>query len=388
MNKKDNNQLTKFQKVELFLNQRYEFRYNIISNDIEQLTKGDKKALYTACNIDELYRILESHRFSIKIPDIKSLLRSEYVQIHNPFQTYFEGLKEWNQKTNHIEQLCTFINAVEKERFTKHFTKMLVRVVKCALVDEYFNKQCFVLIGRQNDGKTSFCNWLCPPALKSYYTDNFTDDKDGLIALASNILINLDELAVKSKIELTRLKSVFSKSTVNVRRPYDAKNTIMARRCSFLGSTNEAEFLNDPTGSVRWLCFQIDGINWEYSKKVNIDAIWAQAYFLFKHGFQCDLTKEELEENEVMNRMYTATTPEMEYINKFYEPGNKDNHNVFMQTTELEKDIKNRNGENTKVSVNALGKALKHLGFIQETKRQSDKSYPVKGYYIINKIYD
>ena len=32
------------------------------------------------------------------------------------------------------------------------------------------------------------------------------------------------------------------------------------------------EFLSDPTGNVRWIPFEISGIDWKYSQEVNIDA--------------------------------------------------------------------------------------------------------------------
>lgn len=45
---------------------------------------------------------------------------------------------------------------------------------------------------------------------------------------------------------------------------------------SFIGSTSRATFLNDETGSVRWLCFELMGkIDFVYSKNVDIDKVWA-----------------------------------------------------------------------------------------------------------------
>ena len=41
---------------------------------------------------------------------------------------------------------------------------------------------------------------------------------------------------------------------------------------------NMTEFLSDPTGNVRWIHFEINRIEWNYSKEVDIDTVWAQAY--------------------------------------------------------------------------------------------------------------
>ena len=98
-------------------------------------------------------------------------------------------------------------------------------------------------------------------------------DKDARILLCKNFLINLDELSSLAKKEINTLKSYFSKDQINERLPYDRKNTILPRISSFIGSTNRDTFLDDETGSVRWLCFQITGINWNYRQEINIDLV-------------------------------------------------------------------------------------------------------------------
>jgi len=57
-------------------------------------------------------------------------------------------------------------------------------------------------------------------------------------------------------------------------------------------------------------------INWDYSKDINIDDVWRQAYSLYKSGFKYELTAEEIRENELANRQYQVTTVEMEWIQK------------------------------------------------------------------------
>jgi predicted P-loop ATPase len=84
--------------------------------------------------------------------------------------------------------------------------------------------------------------------------------------------------------------------------------------------------LNDETGSVRWLCFVIDEIDWSYSSKVNIDMVYAQAYYLFKNGFHYDITADEVRENDEYNRQFLINTPEKELVNKFIESATKEHH--------------------------------------------------------------
>ena len=89
----------------------------------------------------------------------------------------------------------------------------------------------------QNSGKTTFIRFLCPPALKNYMTENISFDKDSLIALIENFIINLDELATFSKVEINSLKSILSKSFIKERHPFERKAKKLSRRASFIGST-------------------------------------------------------------------------------------------------------------------------------------------------------
>jgi len=206
-------------------------------------------------------------------------------------------------------------------------------------------------------------------------------DKDSRILLTTNLLINLDELSTLSKIEINSLKSLFSKDKINDRLPYDRKNSIIPRRASFIGSTNQAEFLNDESGSVRWLCFQIESIDWSYKEKININDVWAQAYHLFKTNFTCDLNAEEIKENEEYNRQFHITTSEFELIHKYLSPGTKESNECFMTATEILLYIAEQTCSRVKLNNINVGRALKMLSFARE-KKYPERNY---GYYVIKK---
>ncbi len=163
--------------------------------------------------------------------------------------------------------------------------------------------------------------------------------------------------------------------------PYDRRNSILPRRCSFIGSTNQVEFLNDETGSVRWLCFVIDEIDWSYSQKVNIDMVYAQAYHLFKNGFQYDITAAEVKENDEYNRQFLINTPEKELVTKFLESATKENHKYFWTSTDVLLYITNLTESKVKLSSVNIGKALKLCGF-ERIKHNPEKIY---GYYVNTK---
>jgi predicted P-loop ATPase/Zn ribbon nucleic-acid-binding protein len=369
-----------FAKVEQYLNELYDIRYNEISNEIEYKQKEDLD--FKPLNENTIYRVLQHNNIKFSMANLLALLRSDFVKVHNPFKDYFDSLPKWNAQTDidHIEKLSTYIQAKEPERFKTHFKKMLVRSIACALTNGVFNKQAFILVhDKQNSGKSTFCRWLCPTKLKNYYAENISIDKDSLISLSENIFINLDELATLSKVELNTLKSMFSKDYIKIRRPFERKPCVSPRRANFIGSTNKTEFLTDETGSVRWLCFDIDGINWDYQNDMDIDKVWSQAYSLFKDDFKYQLNEDEVRENETVNKDFQISTPEMELVQQNYLPANKEKHEVFYTTSEL---LQNLTAKYVHVKLNTvnLGKALKILGFDKGQKFIG--TYQVKGYYI------
>ncbi len=310
-------------RLERYLSGHFHFQLNEITGAIEFKRKGGPE--WEELNEFNIYRQLKLEGFKINLNELIYLLKSDFVETFNPFTSYFESLPRWDGNVDHIQRLCSYVKLRNPERFERHFKKWLVRTIKCALDDQYCNKNAIILVHElQNSGKTTFIRFLCPAALKNYMTENISFDKDSLIALIENFIINLDELATFTRVEINALKSILSKSFVKERHPFERKAKKLSRRASFIGSTNMTEFLSDPTGNVRWIPFEITGIDWNYSTQVNIDDVWAQAYALHKEGFECDVTAEEVKENEEENKQFTMVSPEMELLMKLYVPGDKE----------------------------------------------------------------
>ncbi|MFH0895696.1 MAG: VapE domain-containing protein [Bacteroidota bacterium] len=372
----------KFHLVRDYLDDHFDIRYNTISTEFEYKEKDQK--VYKPMNENNIFIKMSLDGLCFSLNNLMAFLKSDLVPSYNPFTRFFDSLPQWSGDTDHIRELASFVKLMPdiRDRFDNHFKKWLVRAVKCAVVDNYFNKQAFILVHeKQNSGKSTFCRFLCPPQLSNYIAENLSIDKDSRILLTTNFLINLDELSTLSKFEINSLKSLFSKDKINDRLPYDRKNSIIPRRASFIGSTNQAEFLNDESGSVRWLCFVIESIDWSYKEKVNIDLIWAQAYHLFKKNYPCDLTPDEIKENEEYNRQFHITTSEFELIQKYLAPATKEEYEAFMTATDIVLHLSEKTSGRVKLSPINIGKALKMLSFPRE------KKYPEKiyGYYVLKK---
>ncbi|MCT4085378.1 hypothetical protein HZP81_16645 [Elizabethkingia anophelis] len=210
--------VTVFDKIIKYIGKKYQLRFNEIALEFEIKTEnGD----WTELNLNSLYIELTQAGINIAFNKLEILMRSHLISIFNPFENYFQNLEKWDGE-NHIQRLTSFVKTTDTESFQIHFEKWLTRSVLCALKRGYINKQCFVLYNtKQNSGKTSFLRFLIPPSLEKYYTEDIGVDKDGLIALCKNFIINIDELSVMSKpgyklSEITnKLKITDIKTTLN-----------------------------------------------------------------------------------------------------------------------------------------------------------------------------
>ncbi|PLX05021.1 MAG: hypothetical protein C0594_08390, partial [Marinilabiliales bacterium] len=376
--------ITVFHQAEAYLSKKYNFRRNIVANRIEYKEKDGNH--FTELIIDNLFIELQKKGIKIALNNLESLFRSSYIKDFDPLIGYFTNLPAWDG-VDHIANFASYVNAKDKERFVHHFKKWLARSVKTAIDPNFFNKQAFILVGvgeqNQNSGKTTWCRFLCPKPLKNYIKENLGTDKDSRINLAQNFIINLDELASLYAKEVNALKSYFSISQIKERLPYGKINVQFPRRCSFVGSTNNSEFLNDETGSVRWLTFEIESINWAYSKEIDIDKVYSQAVHLLNDpDFEYNLTIEEQKENDLINKKHQLLSEEHELIQKYFEPSEKGMpESKFMTATDIMKIIQDETGHTFKLSHVKVGKALKFLGFIQ-SQSYNDNGYQIKGYYI------
>ncbi len=379
MEEKD--KMTVFHIVENYLNQKYDLRYNSISLQVEISNKSEDN--WSPCCENSLWIELQKKGLKMSLSTFVTLLKSDFVENFNPIKNYFFNLPKWDGKTDYISMFSRYLILYEledREQFEYHFKKWCVRAVRCATFDTYFNKQALILTDNgegQNIGKTSWCRFLCPEQLSDFIAQDIPDqEKDARILFAKNFLINLDELASLSRKEINKLKSYFTLDKINERLPYDRKNSILPRIASFIGSTNMTTFLQDETGSVRWLCFIVKQINWNYKTEFNIDNLWSQAYHLSQdESFNENLTNKDIIENEVRNQKFQILTPEKELIIKHFEIPKNDESSEFMTSTDILQKL-SINSFGIRLNPISIGKAMKSLGY-KNIKQKNIYGYEV-----------
>lgn len=377
------------QRIQEFLFKRHEYRVNIVSNQLERKQKtASEWELVNMADIE--FELFNANFKGFKDP-LRALFGSKIIPKYDPFATYFEGLPKWDEsQPDFIDQLANFVETDDCKWWKWMFKKWLVRAVGQAVGKIQFNKQCLTLVGKQNDGKTTFLDFLIPEGLKNYAKKGFDfGHKDGKFSLIQNFFINLDELASFEKKELNNeFKTVLSESTVKFRLLFQNIETPFARRASFVASTNQFEFLTDETGNVRWLPFVVKKINHDaggpkgYAAVINIDRVWAQAQTLLNdNAFNCNMTPDEINQQELLNRRFLRTTTEMEVISKYYLASEKgDSEAIFCTASDIEEYLRGK--VTLRLHRTQIGTAMTVMGFPKESRYSSEKGYSQKGYFL------
>jgi predicted P-loop ATPase len=363
-------------KVELYLKKKYDFIKNEVTGSTDYKLKGERDIDYRKINIDSIYRDIQHIGHKFTMGKLESLLASDFVESYNPFQVYFDNLPKWDE-VDHISSLAEHLTVTgDKEFFLTQFKKCLVRCIACSIGLKE-NRIVFVLVGeKQEAGKSTFLRFLNPFGNKYYTESPIRDNKDSEFRFAENFIYNLEELSSLNNIEINKLKAIISKSIIKERRPFGRTEEEMYRRCNFFGSTNKTEFLTD-TENTRWLCFNLEYINWEYKAKIDINKVWAQAWHLYNTGFKYTLTSEERVIRDDNNKGYELSSAEKELILLHLKP---DEEGEFMTNVQILEYLIEKTANRFKLNSVYLGRALSQLGFKSGIKYIDRRKF--RGYFI------
>lgn len=361
-------------KVEVWLKKNWDFAENEITQVPEFRPKGEKK--FELLNIDSIYRKMQHAGFKFSLDKLKSLLRSDFMYRYNPFHDYFNSLEPWDKKEDYIAQLAKYVKVEDQDFFETQFKKCLVRCIGCSLYGKE-NRIVFVLVGeKQSTGKSTFLRFLNPFGAKYYTEAPMHNNKDSSFALAENFIYNLEELASLSNIDVNRLKSVISTATIKERKAYARDAVEQPRRANFFGSTNKTEFLTD-TENTRWLCFNLNSINWGYKKEVDIKKVWAQAFALYNDpAFDDQLSAEEAQYRDKKNKDYEINDYEKELIKRHFKVCEK-HEGTFFSNADILDALQEDGGK--RLESRFIGKNMVQLGFERGIKKVN--GHTVRGYY-------
>ncbi|NLD02742.1 MAG: virulence-associated protein E [Clostridiales bacterium] len=161
-----------------------------------------------------------------------------------------------------------------------------------------FDTMC-VLTGRQGVGKSTFIRKL---AINDLYTDGIYDfnGKNAAEIVQGKIFVEVPELSALYRSDINRVKSFLSQEADDYRVAYGRVVEMHPRRCVFFGTSNDYEYLSDPTGNRRFL--PIDVMVNAPTKSIWDDLegekqqIWAEAWMRLQQGEPLYLMGDEAKE--------------------------------------------------------------------------------------------
>ena len=382
---------SKNSEIEAYLSTHYEFRYNTVLGRTEYRSKND--AHFSKVGRYEINTLRREINNDIGIitssENLYSIIESSFSPRINPIQEYFKGLPLVDVSSSSpfslkaIPDLASCVVVRNSDKWLPYLTKWLVAVVANAMDDrECRNHTCLVLTGEQGKFKTTFLDLLCPPALHGYsYTGKiYPQEKDTLTYIGQNLIVNIDDqLKALNKRDENELKNLITCPMVKYRMPYDKYVEEHPHLASFVASVNGNDFLTDPTGSRRFLPFEVLSIDIERAKAISMDNVYAEAKALLKSGFRYWFDDDEIAELYRESEDFQVQTAEMELLLRCFEKPTEDESYSLMTTTEILTYL----GVYTHQPLVAkrMGEALKKAGYIKVSKRRNGSS-PIYVYKI------
>jgi predicted P-loop ATPase len=162
--------------------------------------------------------------------------------------------------------------------------------------------EALILQGAQGYYKSTFFKVMA----NGFFSDSMKDPerRDDLLVMSQSWILEWSELErMTAKTYHAVVKDFLSKSEDTFRVPYGKDVQRVPRRSVIVGTTNQSEFLTDPTGNRRfWIIPVAKPIPIDFVKDMR-DMIWAAAFTAYFQGeswqLPVDLRQSQAEENQL-----------------------------------------------------------------------------------------
>ena len=252
----------------------------------------------------------------------------------HPVKDYLHGLT-WDGTSRIDTLLIDYLGAADTA-YTRAVTrKTLVAAVARIYAPGVKFDYVLTLVGKQGIGKSTIIKRLG----KAWYSDSFgsVQGKEAFEQIQGVWLVEMGELAGLKKADLETVKHFISKQEDRYRVAYGRRTENFPRQCVFFGTTNNKDFLRDPTGNRRF--WPVDLYVCQHTKSVftdltdeEINQVWAEAVTLYKAKEPLFLSKEMEEAAYKVQLEHSETDERTGLIQKYLDtllPENWEDLGVF-----------------------------------------------------------
>lgn len=169
----------------------------------------------------------------------------------------------------------------------------LVQAVKRVVEPGCKADYVLVLEGTQGAYKSTLLESLCPDS--AWFQDSHIDlsgNKEGPIGLRGKWICEFGELASLRRSTVESTKAFLTRKVDRYRPPYGRLPIDVPRQCVFAATTNEQEYLIDPTGGRRFWPVKVGAIDLDALCR-DRDQIWAEAFHWYREAVRHWPTREE-----------------------------------------------------------------------------------------------
>ena len=349
-------------KMKRYLNAHYEFRYNVLSEINEFRPKGEDLLTFRILGKRELNALCMEIQ-SAGIPcwdrDVARYIHSTLVEDYHPFFLYIQELPKWDGE----DRLTDLAQRVSTEAYwVKHFHRWMLALMAQWMGKNTTYANCVApLLVSEEQGwlKSTFCKSLMPESLQAYYTDQIDLSANGRLEgkLAVMGLINLDEFDRLSSRALAKLKNLMQLSSLNIRKSYQKNYSQLPRIASFIGTSNRKDLLDDPTGSRRFLCVEVE--HRIDCTDIDLSQIYAQLKAELEAGERYWFISEEEQEIQFHNEAFYQVHPEEELFRNHFRVPSEGEMCEMLSLSDILEALKEKHGSLLRnVSMVKFGNAL------------------------------
>lgn len=209
----------------------------------------------------------------------------------HPIRDYLNGL-DWDGTPRLNDFLPTMFGAEDTELNRAMGRRWLISCVARVMQPGCKVDTTLILVGKQGAGKSTAFQALTGQS--EWFSDSHLEigSKDAYQSIQGVWIYEIGELDSISRREATTVKAFLSAQEDKYRPSYGRNQVQFKRQVVFVGSTNESEFLNDPTGSRRFWPVRAGEVD-VAGIRASRDQLWAEAAHLFEQGEQWWLTDHE-----------------------------------------------------------------------------------------------
>ena len=349
------------------LKDEYEFRRNKGNQKMEFRLLGEPKYRdLSETDFNSIRVKLSLKSIPCSKENFKTIIFSDQWEQYDPYLEFLNGLPEWDGH-DYIADLSATVKTDDDRFWVWCLRKWLVAFVGSLADEETINQTAIIFCGRQGIGKSTWFRNILPPELKKYSSSGFLDpkDKETLVQLSELCLYNMDEVENLKPKNVEAIKELMTKVSMYLRRAYTTLSQNYPRRCSFCGTANGINILHDITGNRRFLCQNVLSMDYKL-KDFNLNQLYAQAYQLFRTGFQYWLDDAEQKAVEKQNARFRAVSIEEELVATYFVPcKDGDEGAKKMQAHEITSFLQHK-ANCGKLSPITIGKILSSKNYIQK----------------------